>query len=141
MNERKQVREVSWTKLFACELDLPKVETSAGKRCRCGNGNCKRAKHIRCVCGCHGVAHGIEQRKGMSTLDGPLGLDGLTVTVTKEGPRTSKETALFSRELGKLVFAFPPSACRVGLKNLCIRQDPSAGLSPFCHLPPSDLET
>jgi len=75
--------EVVWTKLFACELALPKVETSAAKKCRCGNARCKRAKKIRCVCQCHAVHHGEEQRRGMAPLDEALGLDTPQVYLTR----------------------------------------------------------
>jgi hypothetical protein len=56
-----------WRELFTVEeteFDI-KIE----KKCTCGNGNCRTAKRIRCVCGCHGAAHGIETRKGMSPLE------------------------------------------------------------------------
>jgi len=65
-------KEVSWESIFA--QPKAKIEMHFAKKCTCGNGTCKRAKHIRCVCGCHGIAHGIEQRKGMSPLDEALGL-------------------------------------------------------------------
>jgi len=100
MNEMKESKEVSWERLFACEIAKPKIEWNFAKKCTCGNRNCKRAKHIRCVCGCHGIAHGIEQRKGMSPLDEPLGLDGLTVT--KEAPAPLGDLALDLEFSGRL---------------------------------------
>jgi len=68
------MKEVPWTKLFA--YDGPaEVEVQKAKKCRCGNESCKRAKHIRCVCGCHAENHGMEQRRGMEPLDRILGLE------------------------------------------------------------------
>jgi hypothetical protein len=67
--------EVDWSRLFACELDLGEPEVETVKKCKCGNVSCNRAKKIRCVCQCHAVHHGEEQRKGMPELDKLLGLD------------------------------------------------------------------
>jgi hypothetical protein len=66
--------EVAWTELFAHDLGGPQ-EVETVKKCKCGNGNCKRAKHIKCVCGCHAENHGIEQRRGMEPLDKALGFE------------------------------------------------------------------
>ena len=66
--------EVAWTKLFAYDLTTPQ-EVETVKKCKCGNGNCKRAKRIRCVCQCHAENHGIEQRRGMESLDKALGIE------------------------------------------------------------------
>jgi len=66
--------EVSWEKVFAYDLAKPKEEPN-GKKCKCGNVSCKRAKRIRCVCACHAEHHGEEQRRGMEPLDKILGLD------------------------------------------------------------------
>jgi hypothetical protein len=68
-------REVAWERIFACELDYPKLETSATKKCRCGNDSCKHARKIKCVCRCHSLNHGIEQRRGMEPLEKALGIE------------------------------------------------------------------
>jgi hypothetical protein len=86
-------KEVSWTKLFA--LDAPaKDEGPKAKKCTCGNGSCKTAKGFVCRCSCKHLNHGIEQRKGMSPLDEPLGL-------VKEAPVPLGDLGL-NRELSGL---------------------------------------
>jgi hypothetical protein len=99
MNERKQVREVSWKRLFACELAPPKVEASVTvKKCRCGNGNCRTAKRILCTCSCHSTNHGAANRAGVESLDKSLGLDktdmetlGSQPEILRLDPQTSGE--------------------------------------------------
>jgi hypothetical protein len=77
----KMPTEKNWTEMFAYELNVPKVVTSAAKKCRCGNESCKRAKKIRCVCSCHALHHGEEQRRGMEPLDKVLGLKAEQATI------------------------------------------------------------
>jgi hypothetical protein len=88
--------EVAWTKMFA--FALPNPVKAKSTKCVCGGKNCQTAKKIKCVCRCHSEFHGAANRKGMEPLDKPLGLDGLTVTVTKEAPKPLGDLAL-SREL------------------------------------------
>jgi hypothetical protein len=78
-------REVPWSKMFAYDLPTPKKIAKA--KCTCGNDSCKNAKKIKCTCRCHSEFHGASNRIGMEPLDKALGLDGLTVTVTKEDPK------------------------------------------------------
>jgi len=66
-------KEVSWGEIFAYALPTP--VKSKPTKCTCGNSNCKHAKRVRCVCGCGGISHGQENRKGMSPLDKVLGLE------------------------------------------------------------------
>ena len=61
------------------------IRPSKSRKCTCGSTNCKRAKKILCTCKCHSLHHGEANRVGMEPLDKTLGLDGLTVTATKEG--------------------------------------------------------
>ena len=62
-----KMQAVDWRELFTVEETSLQIKIE--KKCTCGNGNCRTAKRIRCVCGCHGAAHGSETRKGMSPLE------------------------------------------------------------------------
>ena len=64
-------------------FDLPARQPSKNPH-ECGAA-CLEAKEIKCVCACGGKNHGAANRKGMEPLDKTLELDGLTVTVAKEG--------------------------------------------------------
>jgi len=65
--------ERDWTRIFAYDVALPKIESK--RKCACGGKNCQTAKKIKCVCRCHSEFHGAANRKGMEPLDKTLGLE------------------------------------------------------------------
>ena len=75
-------------------------------KCVCGGKNCQTAKKIKCACACHSANHGAANRVGMEPLDKTLGLDGLTVTVTKEAPKLLGDLALNLEFSGTLEWPF-----------------------------------
>jgi hypothetical protein len=91
-------KEVSWKKLFAFDLPAVRPATIPHECCDA----CKEAREIKCVCGCGGKNHGVANRQGMEPLDKTLGLDGLTVTVTKEDPKPLGDLALNLECSGRL---------------------------------------
>jgi len=83
-------KELDWKRMFA--YDLPVVRPAKNPHECCDA--CKEAREIKCICACGGKNHGVANRKGMEPLDQALGLDGLTVTVTKEAPKPLTDLAL-----------------------------------------------
>jgi hypothetical protein len=92
-----QPKELEWNRMFS--YDLPAVRPAKNPHECCDA--CKEAKEVKCVCPCGGKNHGVANRVGMEPLEKALGLDGLTVTVTKEAPALLGDLAL-SRELSGL---------------------------------------
>ena len=95
-----QPKELDWNRMFA--LDLPAVRPAKVSHECCDA--CKEAREIKCVCACGGKNHGVANRAGMEPLDKTLGLDGLTVTVTKEDPKPLGDLALDLEFSGRLEY-------------------------------------
>jgi len=100
-----QPKELEWNRMFAC--DLPEPVKARTTKCTCGNDSCKNAKKIKCTCRCHSEFHGVANRKGMEPLDKALGLDGLTVTATKETPKPLGDLALSLELSGRAELEWP----------------------------------
>ena len=92
-----QPKEANWESIFA--QPKAKIEMHFAKKCTCGSSSCKRAVHIRCSCGCGGINHSIENRKGMSALDEALGLDKTDAETLPSQPEILRLDPLVSREL------------------------------------------
>ncbi len=102
MNPTEIGKSVEWTRIFAYALPNPvKVQST---KCVCGGKNCQTAKKIKCVCRCHSEFHGAANRRGMEPLEKALGLDGLTMTVTKEAPAPLGDLALNLEFSGRLEY-------------------------------------
>jgi len=95
-----QPKELEWNRMFAYDLPAVRPAKIAHECCDA----CKEAREIKCVCACGGKNHRVANRTGMEPLDQALGLDGLTVTVTKEDPKPLGDLGLDLEFSGRLEY-------------------------------------